>query len=295
MHNRDDLFIKALLVTALSRAAKAETEVEVVPAGAQRIDVYSVPDPALAGELGEMGMLGVIAAEPSMIEAFSDTLGMREMRALFRKQLVWHHELERRARVAAGDVKSEDAEPPAEPPEPVPFPAIVTLSPGKPETVIAAYGFEAVSLGLYAAPPGLAASIVVMSELPVTRATVLLRLAAEKLRAKAVAEILRMPDDAWERKTAEPLLVHFEFVPSARATPEETMNIAEIQQQVEESRQRLQRRGKREVLLKQLRIRFGELPEAAVARVEAAEPDELEVWVERVLTAKDLHEVFGDS
>jgi hypothetical protein len=51
MHNRDDLFIKAILAIAMSRAGKAEVEVEVVPAGAQRIDVYSELDPALAGEL----------------------------------------------------------------------------------------------------------------------------------------------------------------------------------------------------------------------------------------------------
>ena len=138
MRNRDDLFIKAILAMALSRAGKAETEVEVVPAGAQRIDVYSVPDPALAGELAEMGMLGELGAEPAIFEPFSDTPGMREMRACFRKQLVWHHELERRARAAAGDLTDDDREPP----RPVPFPGVVVLSPGRPQTVLDAYRFE---------------------------------------------------------------------------------------------------------------------------------------------------------
>lgn len=295
MHNRDDLFIKALLAVALSRAATAETEVEVVPAGAQRIDVYSVPDPALAGELADMGMLGELAADPTIFEPFSDTPAMREMRACFRKQLVWHHELERRARLAAGDLT--DAE--AEPPQPVPFPALVVLSPGRPKTVLDAYGFVAVRPGLYTLAPGFAARIVVLSELPSTRATVLVRLAAEKLRAAAIAEILRMPGDAWERKTAEPLLVKFDLEPSAGTTPEETMNIAEIQQQVEEARQKLRddgrRDGRREVLLKLLAIRFGELPQAAMARVKAARSEELDAWVERVLEAKSLYEVLGDS
>lgn len=93
----------------MSRAGKAETEVEVLPAGAQRLDVYSVPDPALAGELADMGMLGELGAQPTVFEPFSDTPGPRQMRACFRKQLVWHHELERRARAAAGDVTGEDA------------------------------------------------------------------------------------------------------------------------------------------------------------------------------------------
>jgi Domain of unknown function (DUF4351) len=303
MHNRDDLFIKAILAMALSRAGRAETEVEVVPAGAQRIDVYSVPDPALAGELADMGLLGELGAEPAMFEPFSDTPGLREVRACFRKQLVWHHELERRARAAAGDAAGEDAEPP----RPVPFPAIVILSPGRPETVLEAYRFETVRPGLYTVAPGFAVRIVVLSELPRTRETVLMRLGSEKLRADAIAEILRMPHDAWERKTAEPLLVKFDFGPSRAANPEEMMNIAEIQQQVEEARQMLrdegrrigerqgERQGERRLLLRMLRSQFGELPQPVVARIEAAEPDELEGWGERVLTAKSLAEVFGDS
>jgi hypothetical protein len=61
-----------------------------------------------------------------------------------------------------------------------------------------------VSEGLYSLPLGFEVRIVVLSELPRTRATVLLRLGSRKLRAQAIAEILRMPTDAWERKTAEP-------------------------------------------------------------------------------------------
>jgi hypothetical protein len=78
----------------------------------------------------------------------------------------------------------------------------------------------------------------VLSELPSTRETVLVRLGSERLRADAIAEILQMPEDAWERKTAEPLLVKFDLSPSAGATAEEMMNVAEIHQQVEEAKQR---------------------------------------------------------
>src|SRR5262249_40193901 len=99
-----DLFIKAVLAMALSRAAKTEIEVQVVPPAAQSIDVFSVPDPALAAELGDMGMLGELCAVPVALEPYSETPGVRQMRACQRKQLVWHYELERRARAAAGDV-----------------------------------------------------------------------------------------------------------------------------------------------------------------------------------------------
>ena len=295
MPNRDDLFIKAVLAMAMSRAGKAEVEVEVLPAGAQRIDVYSEPDPALAGELSEMGMLGELGAAPTAFEPFSETPGMREVRACFRKQLVWHHELERRARAAAGDLTDEDQEPA----RPVPFPVVVVLSPGRPQTVLETYRFEQVSPGLYTLAPGFAARLVVLSEVPHTRATVLVRLGSEKLRAAAVAEILRMPADAWERKTAVPLLVKFGLEPDQGAGPEEMMTLAEIRQQVEEAQQKLrdegERKGERRVVLRQLRLRFGELPPATVARVEAAEPAALEAWEERLLTARSLDEVFGGS
>src|SRR5215813_2222883 len=285
MHNRDDLFIKAVLAMALSRAGKAEVEVQVVPPAAQSIDVYSVPDPALAGELADMGMLGELGAVPAALEPYSETPGVREMRACQRKQLVWHYELERRARAAAGDVTDEDKEPPV----PVPFPLVVVMSPGRPETVLETYRFEKVSAGLYTLPPGFAVRLVVLSELPKTRATVLLRLGSRKLRAAAIAEILKMPADAWERRTTEPLLVKFGFDPGRGESAEETMTLAEIRQQVEEAQQKLRDEGKREVarrlLLRQLRRRFGELPPATVARVEAAEPEVLEAWGEQVLTA----------
>jgi hypothetical protein len=77
------------------------------------------------------------------------------------------------------------------------------------------------------------------------------------------------------------------------------MTLAEIQQEVEQGRQKLReeglQQGERRLLLKQLRARFGELPPATVARVEAAEPEVLEAWGEQVLTARSLDEVFGGS
>jgi hypothetical protein len=76
------------------------------------------------------------------------------------------------------------------------------------------------------------------------------------------------------------------------------MHLAEIQQQLEEAREKLRAEGRREgerwFFLKQLRPRFGELPPAIVARVEAAEPDVLEVWGERLLLARSLDEVIWD-
>ena len=54
-----------------------------------------------------------------------------------------------------------------------------------------------------------------------------------------------------------------------------------------------ERNAGRRVLLKLLWQRFGELPAAVVARVEAAEVPELEAWTERILMASRLEDVLG--
>ena len=63
----------------------------------------------------------------------------------------------------------------------------------------------------------------------------------------------------------------------------------------EEGRQKGERTGERKVLLKQLTLRFGKLPDAALARVNAAGVEQLEAWAERVLTALTLAEVIDAS
>ncbi|WP_437279160.1 hypothetical protein WME90_00970 [Sorangium sp. So ce375] len=103
MHNRSDQFTKSLLRDGLSLVSAAETEVEVL-AATQKIDVYSVPDPARESERTAMGLLGELSAEPSLFEPFHGTPSLRQVRQCLRKQLTWHHELERRARSAARSV-----------------------------------------------------------------------------------------------------------------------------------------------------------------------------------------------
>jgi hypothetical protein len=86
------------------------------------------------------------------------------------------------------------------------------------------------------------------------------------------------------------------------------MTIAEVLQKLEEGRERLRdegrrdgqrdgrregrREGERELLL---RARFGELPPATVARIEAAELEALEAWGLRLMTAGSVDEVLGAS
>jgi len=52
-------------------------------------------------------------------------------------------------------------------------------------------------------------------------------------------------------------------------------------------------KGKADVLLKLLGLRFGDVPETSRARIEAAKPEQLDVWIERVLTAETLEQVLA--
>lgn len=56
----------------------------------------------------------------------------------------------------------------------------------------------------------------------------------------------------------------------------------------------LREQGERTILLKQPRLRFGELSEAVRARVHAAGSTQIERWAELILTARTLDEVLGE-
>jgi hypothetical protein len=305
MHNRFDQFAKNILRDALSRASTSETEVEVL-AATQKIDVYSVPDPARAAERAQMGLLGELSADPSLFEPFHETPTLRKVRRCVNKQHSWHHELERRARADGGGLSSDtDLEESAQ--EAVPFPALVAIGPGRPETVLDAYGCKPVRPGIYDAVWGLMLRVVVLSELPRTRETLLLRLlGAGRLLREALADLGALPNDAWEKSIATPLLVHFRLGSGEHATDEEDKVSAEIRAWFEDYQRKLRdeatregrsegiREGERGLLLRQLRARFGELPAATVARIEAADIADLERWGERVLGAQTLAEVLDE-
>ncbi|XXT21134.1 hypothetical protein WME94_06130 [Sorangium sp. So ce429] len=308
MHNRSDQFAKSLLRDGLSLVSAAETEVEVL-AATQKIDVYSVPDPARETERAGMGLLGELAAEPSLFEPFRSTPSLRQVRRCLRKQLTWHHELERRARSAAGAVvPDEDADAPLQPA--VDFPALVVISPGRPETVLDAYRCEPVQAGVYHAVPGLVMRVVVLAELPRTRATLLLRLLGSgRILREALADLAALPDDAWEKSIARPLLVHFRLGTQEPATDKEDDVSAEIRAWFEEYERKLRAEERKEgrtegrtegraeeaarAVLTALRVRGIAVPDAARERILAEkDPETLERWHERAIVAASLAEVL---
>ncbi len=81
------------------------------------------------------------------------------------------------------------------------------------------------------------------------------------------------------------------------AVEEAVMNWFEQQmdQRERSGERRGERQGRRAQLAKLLRLRFGELPAAALARLEAADVPELDAWTERFVTASRLEDVLGST
>jgi predicted transposase YdaD len=55
------------------------------------------------------------------------------------------------------------------------------------------------------------------------------------------------------------------------------------------------RKGEARVLLTQLQLKFGTVPEAVAARIDQADADTLLRWSGRILSAGDIEDVVGDD
>jgi hypothetical protein len=258
-----------------------------------------------------MGLLGELFLAASLFEPFRNTPGLASVRRLLCKQHVWHHELERRALVAAraaahaaGRVAPEVTaeEPEAEAPEIVPFPWLVIISPGRPDTVLEVYGCKQVGPGVYEAVEGLQMRVVVLAELQGTRATLLLRLLATgRLLATALSDLEALPADAWERSVATPILVQFGRVRREALETNEEDDVTATQRQawLEDYNRQLRGEARAEeaarAVLTALRVRGIAVLDVARERILAQkDPSLLERWLEKAIVATSVGEVIGD-
>jgi hypothetical protein len=164
-------------------------------------------------------------------------------------------------------------------------------------------------------PPLHCTRLVVVNELPVTRDTLLVRLlGAGSVLKLAIAELQTLPEDAPERRLALPVLLRLRLtVPTdpAQQTSDDqeflmnTQDIVEtwrreaiqegVKQGLEQGVKQGLEQGERKVLLRQLRRRFGaEVDGKIERRVAAAPAEQIEIWVERVLSAATLNELLAD-
>ena len=84
-------------------------------------------------------------------------------------------------------------------------------------------------------------------------------------------------------------------IQAALPNEEEALMPTLAEQWFTQGQQQGQQQGQAALLMRQLELRFGPLPETIRERIQAAEPATLLLWGERVLTARHLDEVFNGT
>ncbi len=269
-----------------------------VPANTRRVDLWVTPNEASTSPPEHLGLLGRIACGSVTMEFFHNTPSGDELHVCLIKHGEFRHFLSRRKTLP-------------------PLPILWVISSGRPEAGINGLGFRPMSGGLrgiYESPPLHHARLVVVSELPVTRDTLLVRLfGAGSTLKQAIAELQALPADAPERGLALPVLVRLHLtVPSdpAQQTSDDqeflmdTQDIVEtwrreaIQEGVKQGLERGLEQGlerERKLLLRLLRRCFGaEVNGEIERRVAAAPAEQIEAWAERLVSAATLAEILTD-
>jgi hypothetical protein len=288
---------KEMVRDSVEGRCTVESDAEVT-ASTRRIDLWITPRDDSAPAPEEFGLLGRITSTSVTLEFFHNTPSGEELHGCLLKYGEFRRLLSRRKTLP-------------------PIPRQWVISAGRPDTGIVGLGFHPMAggmLGIYESPPLHYTLLVVVSELPVLRDTLLVRLlGAGAVLKQAIVELQALPAEAPERRLALPVLVRLRLtVPNDPAEQtgddqEFLMNTkdvyeawrrATIQEGVKQGFQEGLELGverERRLLLRLLRRRFGaEVDGETERRVAAASAERIEVWAERELSAATLAEVLAD-
>jgi hypothetical protein len=285
MRHRHDRFVKKLLRRTLEPEGTFTAEMDVSP-DAQRFDGYFVPHRAHAAR--QRDLLDRLTTRACAFEAFRAAPGPAEIESCVRKILNARHVLSL-----------------ARPPKPLP--SLWILCAGAPREGLTHAGTMAkrgFARGVYQTPAVLHTGLVVLSQLPETPNTLILRLmAAGRTLKRALAELERLPEDARERHVALPALLEYRLalLKQPTRTPEDEeflMDTQDIVQRLkDEGRDEGRREGRHEAMQNNLltiyRTRFGSVPRKVRAAVERTRDDAaLARWVE-IFVARSAAEIVA--
>lgn len=188
-----DEIAKSFLQEILEPAGKPETEHRIVAHEAQFADVWFEPEPGGEENRKRLGWLGKMSEKACIFEPFSNIPRMDDVRECLRKLLGKHHH--RSMDMKKKGHKSAD------------MPWLWIIAPSLPPGIQQAFVFRASShwpAGIWLSPKGIQLGWVSLSELPRTRDTLMLRLILVRGRVyeQAREELDGLPDDAWEKWTA---------------------------------------------------------------------------------------------
>jgi hypothetical protein len=295
MRNRFDQLAKQIGKEALGWCGTTVVNEPIHPE-TQYVDLRHEPDPERQPERDRLGLLGRIAASFCLIEIYSEAPGGEEFRACLTKHLASWQE---RARKARSDRKQRVQPPGAFAPS-----FLWIIAAGTPNSLIAKLKLEAGHgwpAGVYLFGDDiLRVGIIVASELPRERTTLLIRLmAAGPLLAPASTEVALLPPDAPERVIAEPLLLHYHHMlgQASSLTSDEQEFVMAMYKNWEERKAEGRAEGRAEggaqALLVMLDARGIAVPDAARDRILAQKDEEqLKRWIQKAVIATSVEDVF---
>ena len=296
MRNRFDHVAKQIGQRALGPFGTAVTQDAISPE-TQYADLRYEPDPTRQGERDRLGLLGRLASSACIIEVYSEAPQAEDFRACLTKHLVaW----QQRVRDARSESKKRSESPPRDG-SGTSFLWIIAA--GAPTTLVAKLRLERAPhwpTGIYLfGDDVLRVGMVVASELPRDRTTLLIRLmAAGPLLAPAVKEVAALPPDAYERTVAEPILLQFKHMleHSSSQDPDEQEFIMAMLKSWEEGKAEARTETQANAVLAVLRVRGIAVSDAALDRIRGEKNlAQLERWLEKAVIASSVAEVIDGS
>jgi hypothetical protein len=296
MRNRFDHLAKQIGQKALGPSGTTVTQDAINPE-TQYADLRHEPDPARQKERDRLGLLGQLAAYPCLIEVYSQAPNADEFRACLTKHLAaW----QQRVRKVRSEIRRQDAPLPSEESS---ASFLWIIAAGAPTSLVTKLKLERSPRW----PPGvylfgddiLRVGIVVASELPRDRMSLLVRLmAAGPLLAPAIKEVAALPPDAFERAIAEPILLQFQHVLAQDSSrdPDEQEFIMAMLKSWEEAKAEARVEARVDAVLTALRVRGIAVPDAARQRIVAEKDlEQLKRWLEKAILASSIAEVIDDA
>lgn len=292
MRNRFDQLGKQIGREALGPSGPTIVHDEISP-DAQHADIRHEPDPARAAERARLGLLGRLASIPCLIEIYGHAPDGAEFRACLCKHIAFWQQ---RARKARAHRKQRQAEAFVEP-------SLWVIAAGAPAAIMTKLKLDPAPhwpAGVYFfGEDVLRVGLVVASELPRDRSTLLVRLmAAGPLLPRALEDLRALPAGAHERAVAEQILLSLRHALGDEPSTAEEQEFIVIMQSTwtqAEEQGRAEGRAEEAVrnLLTVLRVRGIAVPDAARERILAQkDPKRLERWLERAVVAASITEVL---
>ena len=307
VRHRFDPLAKQIGQEALGPSGPTVAHDEISP-DAQHADLRHEPDPSREAERARLGLLGRMASVRCLIEIYGHAPDAAEFRACLGKHIAFWQQRERDTR------KNQKKK---LPPKTAPFvpPFLWIIAAGRPTAVLVGLGTRADAdwpRGVYFSSDLFRVGIVVASELPRERSTLLVRLmAAGPLLPQAIEELSALPPDAHERVVASEILLSLRHAleKEPRQTPEEQEFIVSTQNIVEklrdEGRNEGRKEGRNEGQLTQARAavrRVLALRKLVPSRADEARIDActdlatLERWHEQAIVAQSVADALrGDA